>query len=217
MSSRSIVFTVLVACTPQVMSNDVHTSAIYAEWTIEQRGQSGVTANATFHIRSADGADVVLTSPDHADCNGIALDGVAKNVPLEASYAFELVRGAEAQSATLPPPLPFTITSAPLDGTYDDQYTLTWSGDALGQARVDIRTLSAQPSCVSGPIVTNAPDTGTFAFDGSAFGASRAEAPPSCTYTIEITRKRSVLAPAGFAGGEITSRYVQTILASVHP
>ena len=216
MRLHPFVLCIAFACTRSVPSTDVHTSAVYAEWIIEQHSVTSVTANATFHVGSADGADLVLTSPDHVACNGVALEGPS-SIPIAKSYTFDLARSGEMYSATLPPPPAFTLTGPSLAGTYDDQYTLRWTGDALGQARVDISATSTQESCVGSPIATDAPDTGSFAFDGSAFGASRSVSPPSCAYTITVTRKRSVPLPSGFAGGEVTSRFVQTIAAQVHP
>lgn len=211
------------ACAMSADSTAIKTSAIYATYTISQSDQELPRAIATLHVRDPSGTPLRVADPDILTCDGMQLTESAAGldtayevgVAAAPSHAFVFARPHEAPfAATVAAPVDFTLTSPPLEGTYDGEYTLAWAGGV--DSTVSISATSTTTGCVRTVITTDAIDQGTFAFSGVAFRTANGGT-PDCVYSIDLAR--DVTSPNGppFAGGALISRRVRTTTIHVHP
>ncbi len=213
----------IVGCQGSVPSTDVLTRGVYAELVVEQSSAQSAKARATFTVQSPGGATLELAGADAVFCDDVRLTLAASPRPTygspiapAASHLFRFVRADASESVPLGAPLPFTVTSAPLEGTYDSQYTITWTAPDLGKATIGITASTTSKGCDVSTVVTNAKDSGSFDFDGSSF-ATGSKMRPDCVYALEVDRDVVTPIAGDFAGGSAIARFVQTTSIHVHP
>jgi hypothetical protein len=214
----------LAACGETTNSSLVNASAFWVGYAIETRDGGAPKAIATLRLDTQEGVALQLGDGDIVTCDGSSLvpSADADGAPVYAgaahdgvtSHDFVLSRVDEPPHlATIATPRDFTLTSAPLAGTYNDQYTISWTepGDA---ALITITARSPDVDCGVVTIVSRSTAMGSFAFDGSPFQFYNTRA---CDYEIDVAREQVAGPDPAFAGGEQVSRAIQATSLSIHP
>jgi hypothetical protein len=220
---RVLASVLVTGCTSNVVQSAlVETKNMSTRYEIVTESDGKTTASATYLWTTGE-MNVVF---DARDGDTASIDGIALTDDVNGVYTVEVANVAEhvfvleragmariehrGQRAT-----PFTITSAPITGTYDVAAMLTWN-PADPEHTVDIVALGAEARCPSRTLARSHPDTGSFAFTGADV-KPQTEPPPPCTFSLEVIRELRVMAePSGFANVSITSQHVTATTLSLH-
>lgn len=223
-----LMFVALAGCEgSRTLSRYVKTSGFFVTFIVEQRESSSPRALARVNVSKATGQTLDLVDGDALACDGLTLvagtdlDGMADyeaTLNEAPSHLFELTRPDDVSaSATVPMPPSLQLTSGPLDGGADSQYSITWVKPAATDGtRISVVARSSSPGCQPVTLSADGADTGSFAFDGSSFGRTVDGGSPHCEYVIDVSRQTIASLGGAFAGGERRSRVIRTVELHVH-
>ncbi|HEX7666200.1 MAG TPA: hypothetical protein VF407_16850 [Polyangiaceae bacterium] len=215
----------LVGCDGEPTSDEVELGDVYASYVLAKEDGKLPVATAQLREGGPSGSALVLGGGDTISCGGAMLvrtdsDGVpaySAVLPAAATSAeFELVRPGQrsyVRHADMPPAL--RITSAPTSASYDSQLDISWASDASQAGTITIEATSTNPSCPKVTVADHVKDTGTWAFDGSAFRPSKDE-DVECAYTVAVMHDVESDVGPPFVGGVLVSRSLATAPIQFH-
>ena len=187
----------LAGCRPLVQSALIETDELRAHYEVHTNADDTTRASAIYRW---DSETVILDDGDRVSVDDgplvleIGFDDIARyvaDVPAAPDHVFTLHRGDVVSiEHRIAPASNFTLTNAPLSGTYDLEATLTW---APVRPETTISIVARSVACrLEITFATRIADTGPFAFNGVDLRPAGTP-PPACTFEIEVTRTESTV------------------------
>ena len=197
-------------------SNDLRTSGFYVSYSLTQDSETAdYVARASYRVSASNGNLVELSDGEAVYVNSVLLSTKTKVAGIDINYSQTVPKGAATYTfdfrrsdntnapLNVAPPEAFTITSAPLSGTYTTaMYTLTWTPGTAG-GKMKISAGSDQSGCNVLSIDQDLADNGSYTFAGDKLKGAGALA--DCTYTLTVEKTVTAAVGAPFKGGSATS------------